>query len=527
MIMIKITKSSFALIISMLFMIAVTSCEKEEAAVGQDDLSAVTDQEFSDLLIRVTGETSGGGTTKTTLDDMETHWIADTDKVGIYSPQARPTSGGDPGVENSEFTAETTGKSSDFEGEMYWGSGDHDFYFYYPWASGTPDATDVPITLPTAQTQSAAGNSAHIGVLDFMVATPLTGVSPGGAGDETSGVNFQYNHVFTLLEFQVTGTGTLSKVKLAGPGTLAFGSGTIDITQGTPDAGVAYTIAGSPDEYDEVTVELVTPVELGVDAVSVYMMINPGDHSGDMAIGLEIGGEYTYMAKSPPEGGFERGKKYEVPVNSVDFANEVIFTYRSVEVTYGIVLGAKGRLWMDRNLGASQVATSSTDADAYGDLFQWGRLDDGHQARNSGTTPTLSTGDNPGHGDFILAPDDPWDWRSSKNDNLWQGDGGSNDVCPAGWRVPTETEFNDERLSWSLNYSDGAFASPLKLPVAGGRFGSSGSLYGVGSDGRYWSSTVDGAYSRYLVFGSSAAYLSSNYRASGSSVRCLKDDTSD
>lgn len=37
-----------------------------------------------------------------------------------------------------------------------------------------------------------------------------------------------------------------------------------------------------------------------------------------------------------------------------------------------------GKVWMDRNLGASQVATSSTDANSYGDLYQWGRAKDGH-----------------------------------------------------------------------------------------------------------------------------------------------------
>ena len=31
-----------------------------------------------------------------------------------------------------------------------------------------------------------------------------------------------------------------------------------------------------------------------------------------------------------------------------------------------------GRTWIDRNLGASQVATSPTDTAAYGDLYQWG-----------------------------------------------------------------------------------------------------------------------------------------------------------
>ena len=33
-----------------------------------------------------------------------------------------------------------------------------------------------------------------------------------------------------------------------------------------------------------------------------------------------------------------------------------------------------GAIWMDRNLGATQAATSSTDVDAYGDLYQWGRV---------------------------------------------------------------------------------------------------------------------------------------------------------
>ena len=52
-----------------------------------------------------------------------------------------------------------------------------------------------------------------------------------------------------------------------------------------------------------------------------------------------------------------------------------------------------GDILIDRNLGASQVATSSTDADAYGDLYQWGRGTDGHQIRTSGTTSTLSSTD--------------------------------------------------------------------------------------------------------------------------------------
>lgn len=193
-------------------------------------------------------------------------------------------------------------------------------------------------------------------------------------------------------------------------------------------------------------------------------------------------------------------------------------------VAEGDVLNpATGRVWMDRNLGASRAATSSTDSQAYGDLYQWGRAADGHQRRNSSTTSTLSSTDQPGHGSFILAPNDPWDWRSPQNNNLWQGVNGINNPCPAGYRLPTEAEWNAERASWSSNNASGAFGSPLKLPVAGLRSGGSGSLFGVGSNGYYWSSTVSGSGARGLRINSSDANLRSGLRANGRSVRCLKD----
>jgi uncharacterized protein (TIGR02145 family) len=182
-----------------------------------------------------------------------------------------------------------------------------------------------------------------------------------------------------------------------------------------------------------------------------------------------------------------------------------------------------GKIWMDRNLGATQVATSSTDAASYGDLYQWGRGTDGHQIRTSATTATLSTTDTPGHGDFITINSSPFDWRSPQNTNLWQGVNGVNNPCPSGYRLPTTTELNEERLSWSTNNAAGAFASPLKLPVAGNRNASNGSLVNVGTRGLYWSSSVSSTYSLYLNFDSSSANMITNYRANGFSVRCLKD----
>ena len=184
---------------------------------------------------------------------------------------------------------------------------------------------------------------------------------------------------------------------------------------------------------------------------------------------------------------------------------------------------ATGKTWMDRNLGASQAATSSTNAAAYGDLYQWGRRADGHQCRTSATTATLSSIDQPANGNFILAPSAPIDWRSPQNTNLWQGVNGVNNPCPSGYRIPTNTELDAESLSWGLNNSAGAFASPLKLPLAGYRE-IDGLLNNVGSIGTYWNSTVSGGpESSFLYFDSSSASMSNYSRARGYSVRCIKN----
>jgi hypothetical protein len=184
---------------------------------------------------------------------------------------------------------------------------------------------------------------------------------------------------------------------------------------------------------------------------------------------------------------------------------------------------ATGKIWMDRNLGATQAATSSTDSNAYGDLYQWGRRSDGHQCRTSPTTSTLSSVDQPANGSFILALNPPYDWRSPQNNNLWQGVNGVNNPCPSGYRLPTELELEAEFTSWSINNSAGAFASPLKLPVAGFFDCSTGALISVGAGGYYRCSTVSGTYALYLRFISSNAFMLSSGRADRLSVRCIKD----
>jgi uncharacterized protein (TIGR02145 family) len=190
-----------------------------------------------------------------------------------------------------------------------------------------------------------------------------------------------------------------------------------------------------------------------------------------------------------------------------------------------------GKTWMDRNLGASRAATSSKDVESYGDLYQWGRRTDGHQNRTSepGIPNQISSTDIPGNAYFILTNNNnnsAFDWRSPQNNNLWQGVNGINNPCPSGFRLPTETEFNAERLSWNSNNAAGAFASPLKLPLPGYRgfaIQFNPQIQQVGDAGFYWTSSVSGTNSIFTSIEGGEAVMRNQGRAIGFSVRCIKN----
>jgi uncharacterized protein (TIGR02145 family) len=330
------------------------------------------------------------------------------------------------------------------------------------WWNGTVwyDGCGNNATPAASITALNCGNATNSGTL--ASGTAASGVS--------SSVPYTGGNGVTHNGQTVTSTGVTGLTATLAAGTFANGSGSL-----------TYTISG-------------TPASSG----TASFVLSIGGQTCTLSLTVNAGGSGTYPSGSV----FCNG-----PSAIVDVTNP-----------------ATGKIWMDRNLGATQAATSSTDVNAYGDLYQWGRRSDGHQCRNSATTTTLSSTDQPAHGDFITINSGNYDWRSPQNTNLWQGVNGINNPCPSGYRLPTNAELDAERSSWNQNNSAGAFASPLKLPVAGYRGYSIGSLSSVGSYGYYWSSTVNGAFSLNLSFNSSSAYMSYYYyRAHGFSVRCLRD----
>ena len=231
----------------------------------------------------------------------------------------------------------------------------------------------------------------------------------------------------------------------------------------------------------------------------------------------------TYYVRAYATNSAGTGYGNVVTFSTTSDTTKVTFTYNGILVTYNIIRSPiSGKKWMDRNLGASRAATASNDDQAYGDLFQWGRLADGHQIRTSGTTTTLATSNTPGHGNFILTADIAtwYDWLNPQNNNLWQGSSGINNPCPTGWHVPTKGEWETEVVS--ITNANTAYTSHLKL-AAGGRRPSylDGSI--LGESCTYWSSTSDGNFSTIYLVELGASYTAALERAMGASVRCIKD----
>jgi hypothetical protein len=162
-----------------------------------------------------------------------------------------------------------------------------------------------------------------------------------------------------------------------------------------------------------------------------------------------------------------------------------------------------GYTWLDRNLGAGRVANSVTDYMAYGSLYQWGRQSDGHECITwtssttgtpvNGWTNTKCTNGTCPNGLFVLNGGNMADWNTPSSGILWSGfNKGTNDPCPAGYRVPSAPEISVLKSFVTATYGGnrlGYFASPLKMPTPGYHDPWDWQLYNTGVSGAYWTST--------------------------------------
>ncbi|MCL9806479.1 T9SS type A sorting domain-containing protein [Flavobacterium amniphilum] len=223
------------------------------------------------------------------------------------------------------------------------------------------------------------------------------------------------------------------------------------------------------------------------------------------------------------------------PGNNPGDLGSVTFNYKGTTVTYTTVRAKDGNVWLQQNLGSSNVAIAATDENSYGDCFQWGRWDDGHQNRTSSLASASLNPNNPfglngGSHDFY----GDW-WSGSLQSDTWEAatpaaataENGC-DPCKllgVNWTTPTEANWEKLITDEEITNVAKAFASNLKLTVGGTR-NATGNYSFVGQRGYYWSKTTSNTnpnYVKHLYYSNAIANPSAGtFRKQGASLRCMK-----
>jgi uncharacterized protein (TIGR02145 family) len=220
----------------------------------------------------------------------------------------------------------------------------------------------------------------------------------------------------------------------------------------------------------------------------------------------------------------KEGTSYSPDVTSFKICNDFTVTHTAgisgapvtKTITYGNIsstISGAAKCWITQNLGAERSASSATDAssEATGWYWQFNRLG-GYD-----------------YGSSTRIPSTAWIGGTSgiSESSGWSA---ANDPClnllGSGWRLPTSGEWTaaDAQPQYWTTAAD-AYASELKLNLAGQLSYSSGVVTAKGTNGYYWSSTQSGTTrGHYLALASGSSVMSNTYKTSGFSVRCLQDN---
>ena len=167
-----------------------------------------------------------------------------------------------------------------------------------------------------------------------------------------------------------------------------------------------------------------------------------------------------------------------------------------------------GVCWATRNV--DKPGTFTAEPEDTGMFYQW----------NSKVSWSFTDPLTPSDGTSV------WDIYWDGNDaTTWEK---SNNPCPSGWRMPSQSELSSlvsSGYDWKTNGGQfGSGSNTLFLPAVGTRFSYDSTLYYAGSWSYYWSSTRTNASTAYhMNFYSGNAYVYIDLRANGFSCRCVAE----
>ncbi len=226
------------------------------------------------------------------------------------------------------------------------------------------------------------------------------------------------------------------------------------------------------------------------------------------------------------------------PAAAPGSTGRVTFTYRGQLLTHATVRANDGKIWLQQNLGSSQMPINATDQASFGHYFQWGRWDDGHQLPTGPTVAGSAAFANPsfiasGNPSFItgIAPSPAW-WTLGSSTNTWSGNtptaSNGKDPCTAlgtGWHMPSAAEWTAVMNAEWISDAVSAWDSRLKLMESGYRAAIDGKWAFGWVGGHYWTSTADNGNLAKSVFfdGAYNAFINPMNRGYGVPCRCVKD----
>lgn len=415
----------------------------------------------------------------------------------------------------------------------------YDGSFWYDGCSGSeaPDPLPENITLEQVATYyiASADDTDYLDGSGNVPNNTTEAQLPGGTEDEADGATTE-----TAIDIQGTLTTTGVTINIPyevfnAPTTLPAFEQTITIPAEYTEDGVATDVKFSYPEQTSLGIGTgVVPATLqavGTDLNVIKFDYNSGlgaDYLGFLlgkfVYALDSAGTYADLEV--------RGTPGHLDKNIGDGVHDFV---------YLPVTGPSGKTWLNLNLGAdyanindaafdpTQQATEEDDFRAYGSLFQWGRVADGHEivdwtgpssGDETASVSTTSSNPEPNNGGKIISTNNWYVGSSPAPDDLWQeGTKTTYDPCPLGYRVPSEAEIVAEKNQGNWGNQVDAYNSTLRLTTSGWR--NNGGNIKDEFVGYLWSSTTSGTTNaRRFRFNSAGFNIEG--RSDAFPIRCIK-----